>query len=250
MNHIRQQVIQEYIEKNGVVTIRELRELYPDLSLMTIHRDLDALEARNAIVKVRGGAKAVRHAGDPGFQDRLQENTAAKTAITRKALELIRPDSTVFLDASTTNLILARNLPDIRINVFTNAPNIGLELCQRLHNPVVTFCCGTINRRSQAVSGQSTLDMLAKINIDLAFLGVSGCSAEAGFTCGTESEMMVKKRVIEKARTSVVMCDRTKLSRLMPYTFASLGDVDYLISEGELPESLAQAAAAAGLTVL
>ena len=45
MNRIRRDRIKEYIEQNKVVTIREIQELFPEVSLMTIHRDLDALEA-------------------------------------------------------------------------------------------------------------------------------------------------------------------------------------------------------------
>ena len=101
-----------------------------------------------------------------------------------------------------------------------------------------------------ALSGQNTVDMLNKINIDLAFIGVSGCSAEAGFTCGTESDMVVKRTVIQKARCTVVMCDRTKFSRLMPYTFAEFSDVDYLITDGELPEAIRRAAEGAGTVIL
>ena len=51
MNSIRQEQIRDYIEKNNVVTIKELQVLFPDVSLMTIHRDLDALEAAGDIVK-------------------------------------------------------------------------------------------------------------------------------------------------------------------------------------------------------
>ena len=237
MNSIRQNQTKEYIEQKQVVTIRELQALHPNVSLMTIHRDLDLLEQMGVLVKVRGGARSVRHAGDPGFEERLRENNAGKAAIAVKALTLIRPHSTVFLDASTTNLMLARNLPDMDVNVFTNGPNIALELC-RLKNPSITLCCGTVNRKNMALSGQITLDMLESINIDLAFVGVSGCSAEAGFTCGTERDMLVKRLVIQKARTSVVMCDRAKFSRLMPYTFARFADVDYLICDGAIPEAV------------
>ena len=249
MNHIRQERILRYIEQNNVATIKELQALCPDVSLMTIHRDLQALENQGMVVKVRGGAKSVRHTGDPGFDVRMQENNTGKNIIARKALELIQPNSSVFLDASTTNLVLARNLPDISLNIFTTGPSIALELC-RLHNPVVTVCCGAINRKNLALSGQNTLEMLEKINIDLAFIGVSGCSVEAGFTCGTESDMLVKHKVIQKARTSVIMCDRGKLSRLMPYTFARLEDVDCLISDGPMPDSFAQAAQQAGVRLL
>lgn len=249
MNNIRQQLIQEFIEKNNVVTIKELHELCPDVSLMTIHRDLDTLEQNGSIVKFRGGARSVRHAGDLGFDIRLQENVAGKNVMAAKALELIQPNSTIFLDASTTNLILARKLPDTNLNIFTTGPNIAIELC-RLVNPNITLCCGTLNRKNMALSGPNTLDMLEKINIDIAFIGVSGCFADVGFTCGTEADMVIKHSVIKKARTSVVMCDHGKFSRLMPYTFATFQDVNYLISDERVPESIAVAAVEGGVEVL
>lgn len=249
MYSIRQEQIREYIEDKNVVTIKELQALFPNVSLMTIHRDLDALEKIGAVVKFRGGAKSVRLAGDPDFNVRMRENNAGKTAIARKALELIQPHSSVFLDASTTNLALAKNLPDINLNIITTGPSIALELC-RLHNPVVTLCCGTINRKNLAISGQNTLEMLDRINIDVAFIGVSGCSVDAGFTCGMEGDMLVKRLVISKARTSVAMCGQEKFSCLMPYTYAKLSDMDYLITDGVVPESFAQAAKEANVTIL
>lgn len=249
MNNIRQQLILEFIEKNNVVTIKELHELCPEVSLMTIHRDLDTLEQGGSIVKFRGGARSVRHAGDLGFDIRLQENVAGKHGMAQKALELIQPNSTIFLDASTTNLILARKLPDTSLNIFTTGPNIAIELC-RLVNPNITLCCGTLNRKNMALSGPNTLDMLDKINIDIAFIGVSGCMADVGSTCGTEADMVIKRSVIQKARTSALMCDHAKFSRLMPYTFATFNQVDYLISDAEVPDGIAAAAREAGVKVL
>jgi len=249
MYSIRQEQMREYIEQKNVVTIKELQALFPDVSLMTIHRDLDALEAQGIVVKFRGGARSVRYSSDPEFNVRMRDNNMGKIQIARKALDLIQPHTAIFLDASTTNLALAKILPDIHLNIITTGPSIALELC-RLHNPVVTLCCGTINRKNLALSGQNTLEMLDKINIDLAFIGVSGCSADAGFTCGTEGDMLVKRKVIQKSRTSVVMCSKEKFSCLMPYTFAELSEVDYLITESGLPEQFRSAAESAGLKSL
>lgn len=249
MNSIRQQIIREYIEQNHVVTIKELQALCPEVSLMTIHRDLDALEQGGSIIKVRGGARSVRHAGDLGYDVRMQENISGKLAIAQKAMELIQPNSTVFLDASTTNLMLARKLPDLHLNVFTTGPNIAIELC-RLQNPNITLCCGTLNRKNMALSGPNTLNMLENINIDMAFIGVSGCYPDVGFTCGTEADMVIKRTVIHKARTTVVMCDHAKFSRLMPYTFAGFDEVQYLISDAQIPEAVRAAAINAGVKLL
>ncbi len=249
MNSIRQERILSYIEQNHIATIRQLQELCPDVSLMTIHRDLDALQAAGNIVKIRGGARSVRHAGDLGYDVRLQENNAGKLQMAQKALKLIHPGSAVFLDAGTTNLLLARSLPDINLHVFTTGPNIAIELC-RLHNPQITLCCGTMNRKNMALSGQKTVEMLHEINIDLAFVGVSGCSAEAGFTCGTEGDMVIKRTVIQKARTSMAMCGGDKFSRLMPYTFARFSEVDCMITDTRVPESIRQAAEQGNMEIL
>lgn len=249
MYNIRQEQMREFIEQKNIVTIKELQILFPDVSLMTIHRDLDMLERSGTIVKFRGGAKSVRHTGDVEFHVRMRENNSGKDVIAQKALTLFQPHTSVFLDASTTNLALAKALPDISLNIFTTGPSIALELC-RLHNPVVTLCCGTMNRNNLAISGQNTLEMLEKINIDIAFIGVSGCSVDAGFTCGTESDMLVKRLVIRKARTSVMMCDHEKFTCLMPYTFAKLEDVDYLVSDVPVPETFAEAAGEANVTLL
>lgn len=249
MYSVRQEQMKQYIESQNVVTIKALQQMFPDVSLMTIHRDLDALETQGVVVKFRGGARSVRYSSDPEFNVRMRENNMGKIQIARKALELIQPHTAIFLDASTTNLALAKILPDIHLNIITTGPSVALELC-RLHNPVVTVCCGTMNRKNLALSGQNTLEMLDKINIDLAFIGVSGCSAEAGFTCGTESDMLVKRKMIQKARTSVVMCGKEKLSCLMPYTFAGLDEVDYMITDSVLPEPFQAAAKNIGLKIL
>jgi DeoR/GlpR family transcriptional regulator of sugar metabolism len=249
MLNIRQERIKEYVEKNNVATIRQLQAMLPEVSLMTIHRDLDALEKQGILVKFRGGAKSVRHTGDPEFNVRMRENNGGKQTIADKAMALLQPHTSVFLDASTTNLMLARNLPDINLNIITTGPSIAIELC-RLHNPVVTLCCGLINRKNLAVSGQNTLEMLEKMNIDMAFIGVSGCSVDAGFTCGTEADMLVKRLAIQKAKTSVVMCGSDKFNCLMPYTFAKLQDVDYVVTEGNVPEAFAEAARNAGVKLL
>lgn len=230
MNRIRREKIKEYIENKSIATIKEITELVPEVSFMTIHRDLDALEKEGVIVKYRGGVRSVHHPGDVDFNVRMRENNDGKLLMAKKAVSLIQPHSSVFLDAGTSNLFLARNLPDISVNIITTGPGIALELC-RLHNPVVTLCCGTLNRKNLAISGQNTLEMLEKINIDTAFIGVSGCSEEAGFTCGSEADMLIKRMVIEKSRASVLMCDSEKFKRLMPYTFATMDDIDYIVSD-------------------
>ncbi len=249
MNLIRRGRIKEYIERKGYATIKELCELFPEVSLMTIHRDLSYLEEQKIITKHRGMVRFAKYKDDVDFEIRMGENNAGKLSMVNKAIALIQPHSSVFFDAGTSNLILARNLPDINLNAVTTSPGIALELC-KLHNPAVTVCCGTMNRRNLSVSGQNTLEMLEKINIDIAFIGVSGYSENAGFTCGTEADMLIKKMIIQKARVSVMMCGVEKLDRLMPYTFATIKDADYIVTDGTMPESFINSAKECGTVIL
>jgi len=249
MNLIRQERIKKHIERKNIATIKELQELFPEISLMTLHRDLSALEEMGIITKYRGGVRSVRQPDDIEFNIRMKENTSGKLSMIKKAMKLLHPQSSIFLDTSTSNLILARNLPDMELNITTISPNVALELC-RLKNSVVNLCGGIVNPRTLSVSGINTLETLKNINIDLAFIGVSGCSADIGFTCGTEADMLIKKLVIQKARTSVVFCEGDKLKRLMPFTFAEISDVDYIISDGSLPENFIRKCEEKGTKIL
>lgn len=249
MNLIRLEKIKAYVEKKSVASIKEIQALFPEVSLMTIHRDLTALEEQGVIIKLRGMVKFARYKDDVDFEVRMGENNPGKLSMVKKAVTLVQPHSSVFLDAGTSNLFLAKNLPDVSLNVVTTSPGIALEVC-RLHNPSVTMCCGTMNRRNMSVAGLNTLEMLEKINIDIAFVGVSGYSESAGFTCGTEADMLIKRLVLQKARVRVLMCGVEKLDRLMPYTFGSVADADYIITDGAMPESFISAAKTAGVTVL
>jgi len=60
MHEIRQEKMNRFIQEREVVTIKELHASFPEVSLMTIHRDLDVLKAGGFITKVRGGARSIR----------------------------------------------------------------------------------------------------------------------------------------------------------------------------------------------
>ena len=165
------------------MTVKELSALFPDVSLMTIHRDLEKLEQEGVISRTRGGAVSTVQGGsitEAKLEARMHTNMKAKREMAAKALTLVEQGSAVFLDAGTSSLALAQALPDMDVNIFTTGPNIALEL-GRLSMPAIHMCGGTLNRFNQAVSGQSTLQMLEHINIATAFVGVSGYTDEGGF---------------------------------------------------------------------
>lgn len=251
MNQIRREKIRKYIQEKGAASVKEISSLFPDVSVMTIHRDLAKLEEERLIIRTRGGAMALNYHGmtEGKLETRMQSNVSEKREMAGKALRLIYADSTIFLDAGTSCLAMAQILPDVSINIFTTAPNIAVEL-SRLVNPAIHMCGGTLNRSNQAVSGASTLAMLEHINIATAFIGVSGYTQDGGFTCGKEDEMQVKRLIMKKAAQKVILMDSSKYGKIFPYKFGELEDVDYIISDGRLPEEFVKMAEAKNVIVL
>jgi DeoR/GlpR family transcriptional regulator of sugar metabolism len=251
MNQIRREQIRKFIQEKGAATIKEINALFPDVSVMTIHRDLAKLEEERLIIRTRGGAMATNYHGvtEGKLETRMQSNVVEKREMANKALELIYTDSAVFFDAGTSCMALAQHLPDIDLNIFTTAPNIAVEL-SRLMRPTIHMCGGTLNRANQAVSGASTLAMLENINIATAFIGVSGYTQDGGFTCGKEDEMQVKRLIMRKAARKVILMDSSKCGKIFPYMFGKMEDVDYIISDGKLPEDFVKQAEEANVIVL
>lgn len=231
MNALRRERLREYLRENGAATIRELSAEFSEVSLMTIHRDLDALEAEGCVLKMRGGARYIAEAprSEAAFPIRAVENMAAKEHIAALASEHIREGMSVFIDAGTTGMALARVIPNLPINIFTTAPNVALAVSEK-PDTFVNLCGGLLNRRNMSLSGPNSLEYFDKVNLDVAFMVASGFTQRAGFTCGKETEAQVKTRVIAKAQKVVMLMDSSKYGKVLPFTFAEPDDIDVFIS--------------------
>lgn len=253
MTNVRREKMRKFIELHQVVTLPQLSELLPDVSLMTIHRDLSYLQEQGLVVKIRGGARYTANGpNEPVFAAREMVSRIEKQRIAQKALPLLADSSSVFIDAGTTTTALARIIPDENLNITTTSPNIALEIAKK-RNPVVNICGGTLNKSNLSISGSTTIDALSHINIDIAFVVAAGYSKESGFTCGRESEARIKSIAVSRARRAVILIDCSKLGRLLPYTFAEMKDVDFVITEKDspdLPRDLTSVAEAHNVTII
>lgn len=72
-------------------------------------------------------------------------------------------------------------------------------------------------------------------------LSTTGYSEKGGFSVGSYTECMLKRKVIQKAGRVILLMDRSKLGRTLPFTFAELEDIDVFICDGPLPQLRAAA---------
>ena len=247
----RREAIREFIHQKGEVLLSDLERRYPNVSSMTLRRDLYALEEEKYIKRVRSGAIAVNQVsgGEDLFGLRMRENVDAKMVIARKAATLLEPGRALYIDSGTTNLMLARLMTDEPYNVLTSGPNIAMEVLKHA-KPSITLLGGQVSRNNVSASGHAALAQLDDLNVDTAFIGTSGFSLGSGFTNAHQGECDLKRKVMGKARRVVMLMDICKLERQMPFTFAKLEAIDILVSDVTLPEDVLEAAAAAGVCVM
>jgi DeoR/GlpR family transcriptional regulator of sugar metabolism len=127
----RRERIAEIVLANESVSARDLASRF-DVSVMTVHRDLDELERQGVLRKIRGGATPQPSSlFESNVRYRLAAAKAEKETLAHYALTMIEPGQAILLDDATTTLALARLLPGIApLTVITNY----LATIQLLHN--------------------------------------------------------------------------------------------------------------------
>ena len=233
--------LREFIDKNGKVTLHELECAFPDVSSMTLRRDLNRLEEKNAVLKVPGGAisvDSVLRAKEAEFSERINFDAAEKLEIADKAVKLVERKSCIFIDGGSTTTYFARALPDDNFYVLTNAIVIA-ETILRKEKPTVSLLGGDLRKNNFITVGKSCLDFIEGVNIQTAVMTATGFIKDVGaFTCGIQSEADVKRKVIEKADKVIMLLDSSKVNKKTPYTFASLENVDCMVVDKNFPKEL------------
>lgn len=227
----RQQQILARLNAEREVKISELREMF-SVTEMTIRRDLEKLEAAGNIRRTFGGAILVGR--DIALNERFGLMSEAKMRIGKAAAALIQPGESIFIDAGTTTLQIARYLPKgMPITVITNTITIALELMGKQIQTIVTG--GVLIETTAALSGPTTEKMLTSMSFDRAFLGATGIHPTHGFSNSNILEAEIKKLAIQCSKETNIVMDHTKFGAQVLFSFAGLNDIHRVISD-ELPD--------------
>lgn len=248
----RRNAMNQLIQERGEVRMADLEARFPDVSSMTLRRDLETLEREGVIVRTRGGAKSIAHLSmvkEAAYPQRQVENTAAKQAIAAKAITLVSPGQSIYIDSGTTCTMFAQALPDASLFVLTPAPITAIELSKK-PSFKINLTGGHLNRETMTLTGFNAQEHVRNLNIDIAFIGTGALSLANGFTCGDYYEAELKKLIMRKAQRVIMLMDNSKINCSMPYTFARLNQIHMLITEGPLPEDYIRAAQQANCQII
>ena len=247
----RRDAVVRLINENGTISFAELKRAFPQVSDMTLRTDLKTLDEQKRIVRIHGGAKSVEVVigTDDYYVQRAVRNSGAKQRIAEKALQLIQPNTTVYLDSGTTTTELARMIPDQKLIIFTSGMSCAMELA-RLELAEIYLPGGKMNRYSISVSGAESVSRLQQIRFDIAFIGVTCFSESFGFSCGAPEEALLKQTAMKQAEKTAVLIDSSKIGWDSSFSICHLKDVDVIISDDNVPEIFRRQCRMAGVTLL
>ena len=237
MNEDRLSQIRQHLYSHGLVTIQELSAL-TGASLPTIRRDLQRLEEDGVIERVHGGAKIVSDfTTELAFELREKKQLVAKRAIANAAYELLVPNSTIFMDAGTTVLQLARKirLSPLPLTVFTNSLAISQELIS-VPDVSVLLLGGKLRPENLSVVGPLAELMLDRLWFDQVFMGLSAVGAEGTMFSIDLHEATLNARTLARATKKIVLADASKFGTLATYAVAHLQDMDRIITDAKLSQ--------------
>ena len=242
MKRDRIEEIADLLDKRGKLTLEQLETFFPHVSQMTLRRDLLQLEQLGRIIRVRGGAMSVKEvqkvSGEP-YAKKSAIHTDEKIRIAQKAAGLIDEGCSLFVDGGTTAMYLAKEIPDISINVFTNGLAVAIELAQK-KNLNVTVLGGQVMKDNLSTASPVAKMYFSDTNFELAIISASAFTPENGFSCGSQVEADLLKLVRQKAKSLYMMLDSSKIGKIMPYTFAHIEDIDVLITDDNFPAELTE----------
>lgn len=248
----RQERIIQLVQQRGEVPFAEIRNLFPDVSEVTIRRDLETLNHSKQLVRVYGAVKSIRSLVSPQEDEyyiRSASHVKEKDLIARKAIGLLQDNMAIFVDSGTTMVQLCRQIPDRHFIVYTIGISCATQL-YHLKNAVCYLLGGQINNTGQCVYGTMTMDVLRNMTFDFAFFGTSGYVPGKGFSSSLPDDYLLRKEVIRHATHSAVLMDSSKYGRSGTFLYARPENVEYLVSDGNLPPVAMKEFVTAGTKVL
>lgn len=228
----RREELRSLIRRDGFLPVAEIcRRL--EVSEATARRDLAAVEANGHITRTYGGALADYNSAFASLDERSGRARPAKARIAEKAVALIPPSGTIFLDAGTTIQALARALTHrrdlTRLIVVTNnlavASVLGGATGVDLH-----LLGGMFLNRQAALMGPRAIRALDDWSFDAAFLGGEGMDA-AGVSNSHASIAELQQAILRRTAATYFCLDASKLGRSTPHRVAPWRQITALITD-------------------
>lgn len=235
----RLHTIQEMLQKQNVVTIREFAKNL-GTSEMTVRRDLQMLKEQGVVNIFYGGVSLQPPSSAPlkplayDIDQELGEKAPQKKRIAHKAASLIQPNDVLLIDTGSTTSSIIDFIPDDSRNiVYCYALNIIQGVCA-MPNLSVVACGGFFHRNTRMFESEEGASLIKKTKINKAFMATRGLTAEVGITTAESYEIEMKKAAMAASEQKILLVDSSKMGKAWYARYARLEDFDIVITDSDV----------------
>ena len=204
-----------------------------NVSALTIRRDLQFWEDKNRISRHYGGAQLIET-----FQQSCNVSDAKeirKNAIAKKAAEFVEDGDTIFINTSSTALLILKYIKNKRVNVITNNANAVFVQKDSLINVLLTG--GELREPKESMVGEFAYNNLSRVSANKAFIGCSGISAQVGMTTAVLAEVAINEVMLRQCTgLRFVLADGTKIGHNHSFVSSAISKIDYIITDQSAPQ--------------
>jgi len=235
----RLQEILKILRAEGKLKVKDLSAKF-DVTEDCIRKDLRSLEKEGHLKRTYGGAVQIREsAHEHDVMIRKNVDISKKNIIAAKAFDIIQDWETVFLDISTTNILLSKLLAKSRkkLTVVTNMLEIINILSKENNSISVISPGGILNKSLEGFTGISAIEFISKYKFDRTFIGSCGVNVyDKSITTFEIEDGITKKAALESGKKNYIIMESNKFYSDGNYKFASLDGIDCIITD-EMPEN-------------
>lgn len=249
LQHSRQQAIHRLALEHGSVEVTELATRF-GVTTETIRRDLKEMQRVGKLRRVHGGAVPVDNSEpEPLVSVRGMQLAAEKLRIAELATEFVPASGAVLIDSGSTLQRLGEVFPvDRKVHVITNSLVGAMSLAQR-DVARLTVLGGGVRLNTMAMVDSLTANMVRDLLADVLFISCDGLSLQRGLTTPYRDEFDVKRAMVETANRVIALVDHSKVGSEHLFPYASLDEIDVLITDSGVDPDAVETLRASGLDV-
>lgn len=238
------------VREHGTLEVADANALL-SVSGETIRRDLRLLESQGLIRRTYGRAFPVESGTfESALNVRRYINVEEKVRIADAVVQRLGEAQVVYIDEGFQTELIAQRLPeDRRFTVVTPSLPIATLLAGRPSAQVIMLG-GRVRGNTLGVVDVWAVDMLRRLNIDLAVVGANGVSVRRGMTTPDPAVAAVKSAALESAARRIFVGAHHKFGTAAFVGFAGLADFEAILTGHELGSSLASRLIAAGAALV
>lgn len=241
----RNHAILEALRSRGEMTVQEIADS-TGRSKSTIQRGLEQLRDTNQLYWLKGGVVAIKPQNADGSS--LDLDPAEEITVTATALQMIKEDRAVILDASPFSIALVSKIDkNYKGTIITHSPRVASALLG--HSSAKVHLIGGKLQNGATIPNDRDIRFLEQVAADPCIIGC--CNLDlVEVTIPEADELEIKQAMIAHARSVVVAASNADLDKKSNFILASLAKITHLVLQDEVPTTKIKKYERAGLTIL